>query len=162
VPRRNKTSVKTIKVAERRAQAFEMRKAGANLKTIAAALGVSIPAVHKYLTTAIAQLHQKAEIDIEQYRKTELERLDDMTLGIWDKARTGGLQAIDRVLKIQRRRAKLLGLDAPSRTDLTSDGKPLLPAGAIVVTDEQLKKLPTTILEHLRSTLAAEESANDD
>lgn len=37
-------------------------------------------------------------------------------------AAKGDLQAIDRVLKIGERRAKLLGLDAPTRTALQGGG----------------------------------------
>lgn len=160
-PNKDRTSAKKLKAAERRALACEMRKAGASLQTIADHLGIRVPSVHAHITKAIAQLNAKAETDIEQHREFILRRLDDMTLGIWDKARTGNLKCIDRVVKMDARRAKLLGLDAPTKTDLTSDGKPLLPPGSIVVTDEQIKNLPTEIIERLRSSLAAAAGADD-
>lgn len=138
-----------------------MRKAGANLQLIANELGISIVSVHKHLVKAIDQLHAKSAIDIEQYRKLSLERLDDMTLGIWDKARTGKYQAIDRMIKIEKRRADLLGLDAPKKSDITSDGKPLLPEGAIIITTDQIEKLSTDALEQVRSILANEASDDD-
>jgi len=41
--------------------------------------------------------------------------LDGMLAGIWQGARKGNVSHIDRVLKIEERRAKLLGLDAPTK-----------------------------------------------
>jgi hypothetical protein len=45
----------------------------------------------------------------------ELDRLDAMFLAIAGRAATGDVAAIDRALRIQERRAKLLGLDAPTQ-----------------------------------------------
>ena len=41
-----------------------------------------------------------------------------MPLAVWDEAAKGEYAAIDRVLKILERRAKLLGLDMPVRHDI--------------------------------------------
>lgn len=45
----------------------------------------------------------------------ELQRLDTMLLSLEDKIKEGSLGAIDKALKIMERRAKLLGLDKPSK-----------------------------------------------
>ena len=45
-----------------------------------------------------------------------------MLQGLWPRARKGEAAAVDRVLKIGERRAKLLGLDAPTRTALQGGG----------------------------------------
>lgn len=66
----------------------------------------------------------------EAVLKMELERLDVMLLGLWKQAAGGDLQALDRALKIQDRRAKYLGLDAPTKTQE-------VPMASL--TDEQLK-----------------------
>ena len=52
----------------------------------------------------------------EAVLKMELERLDVLLSGLWEQAADGDLQALDRALKIQDRRAKYLGLDAPTKT----------------------------------------------
>jgi hypothetical protein len=49
----------------------------------------------------------------DELRGLELERLDRMQEGLWDKAIRGNLRAVDRVLKIMKRQSQLLGLDAP-------------------------------------------------
>jgi len=50
------------------------------------------------------------------FRKLEDMRLDEMSRILWPMAEAGSFQAIDRLLAIAKRRAKLWGLDAPSRT----------------------------------------------
>lgn len=45
----------------------------------------------------------------------ELDRLDAMFLAIAGRAAQGDVAAIDRALRIQERRARLLGLDAPTQ-----------------------------------------------
>ena len=44
-----------------------------------------------------------------------------MQLAIWPAALAGDLFAIDRVLKVMSRRAKLLGLDQPKKVALSGD-----------------------------------------
>jgi hypothetical protein len=52
---------------------------------------------------------------IEHRRRHEAERLDELESAIWPNAMAGNLDAIDRCLAIMERRARLLGLDAPTR-----------------------------------------------
>jgi hypothetical protein len=59
----------------------------------------------------------------EQARNLDLKRLDAMTLALWSQARQGNQGAVDRLLRIMERRAKLLGLDAPTKVaPTTPDG----------------------------------------
>jgi hypothetical protein len=44
-------------------------------------------------------------------------RLDELQNAIWQRATDGEVRALDRVLHIMARRAKLLGLDAPQRQE---------------------------------------------
>ena len=55
-----------------------------------------------------AELDPTADSDVIDL---ELQRLDAMMAGIWNDAVSGKAHAIDRVLKIMERRAKLLNLD---------------------------------------------------
>jgi len=47
----------------------------------------------------------------------ELERLDRMQLGLYEKAIKGHEGAVDRILRIMNRRASYLGLDIAPRDD---------------------------------------------
>lgn len=105
--------------AERRRQALELRKAGVDFRTIADRLGYEGPSgAHKAVTTALKALTAEPA---EELRTLELERLDAMLRSLWVRAtnaKGADLGAIDRVLKIMERRAKLAGLDAPSRINV--------------------------------------------
>ena len=56
----------------------------------------------------------------EHLRTLEALRLDEIQAKIWDKAIAGDYRAVDRVLRIMERRAKLLGLDAPVKVAPTN------------------------------------------
>ena len=47
-------------------------------------------------------------------------RLDRLHQAVWDAAINGDCYAIDRVLKLMERRAKLFGLDAPNKVAQTN------------------------------------------
>jgi len=66
------------------------------------------------------QACQRARVEIiieplEELRHLELMRLDDALLSISDRAFSGDLPAINMMLKIMDRRAKLLGLDKAAK-----------------------------------------------
>jgi hypothetical protein len=110
-----KTSPKAIKAAEMAVRALELRKAGATYETIAQMLGyasksTAFTAVNRIMTQS------KREASKEAF-EMELRRLDDLMMTLWPIARAGeNMGAIDRVLRIMERRAKLLGLDAPEKS----------------------------------------------
>ena len=113
----------------RAAQMLELRKAGMTYDRIGEALGVSKQAVHKSVTKALREITSKAAESAEEIRSLELIRLDAMLAGLWAQAARGNLGAIDRALKIAERRAKITGIDAPTKiTPTNKDGDDLEPA----------------------------------
>jgi hypothetical protein len=109
-------------VAEKWGKALALRRAGATFAQIARQVGYAEEgAAHKAVMSAIkATLREPAE----EVRTLEVERLDRLMLGVWQRAIDGKSEAIDRVLKIMDRRARLLGLDAPRKLAATDpDGK---------------------------------------
>jgi hypothetical protein len=56
--------------------------------------------------------------DIEAIRKMEEDRLDMAQASIWSKVMQGDISAINAFIRIQERRAKLLGLDQPLRQQI--------------------------------------------
>jgi hypothetical protein len=105
---------KAAATAVTRRKALEMRLAHASYEQIAAAgLGTGFENrsnVRKHVQAAIAAI---TEEPAEEVRKLEITRLDALALGLWKKAKAGDVQAVDRLLRIQERRASYLGLDAP-------------------------------------------------
>lgn len=116
----------TVKEHQRRA--LELRLTGMSHRAIAEALGVSDhTTIGKRVNTALKEITREPA---EAVRDMELERLDRMLVAIWDKVAGGDVAALDRALKIQDRRARYLGLDAPTKTQE-------VPMASL--TDEQLK-----------------------
>jgi len=114
-----KNSARRALAASRTRQALELRMAGATYERIASALGISKSAAHKAVARGMESLRENNAQTGDQLRDIELARLDRMLVGLWQQARNGDAQAVDRVLKIMERRAKLVGLEAPQQTEAT-------------------------------------------
>jgi len=56
---------------------------------------------------------------VESLRAAEVARIDVLINALWKPATRGSLGAVDRVIKLSERKAKLLGLDAASAVDMT-------------------------------------------
>jgi hypothetical protein len=98
----------------RKVKALELRKAGATYQAIADQLGYAGPhGAHQAVASALkATLREPAD----ELRELELVRLDSALLAIWRRVQGGDDKAIDRLVRIMERRAKMLGLDAPRAT----------------------------------------------
>lgn len=116
----NKQKAQRAKATEGRAKALELRKAGYQYKDIADALGVSISTVGRWVQEGMDQWKKQAVKYAEDIVLMEEKRLDRMLAGVWSRAKAGDDAAVDRVIKIMDRRAKLLGLDKPSKVAPTN------------------------------------------
>lgn len=97
----------------RRARALEYHLAGMTYQAIADAVGYAgksgaFQAVKEAL--AAAEPPSDGSTPASQ---TELARLDAMLAGLWPMARRGDVQAVDRVMRIEERRAVLKRESAP-------------------------------------------------
>ena len=114
------TQQDAVKAVDRHLQALELRKAGISYARIAEALGFNSPqAAWKAVNCALKKTVQEPA---DELRTLEVERLDAAAAAIYPSVKQGQYGAIDRWIKIMERRAKLLGLDAPTKTDVTSGG----------------------------------------
>lgn len=106
----------------RRARALEMLTNGKTKREIAAALGVSATTIGKDISWMVA--HEKADAPerVEEVRAIETQRIDawlSRASALLDNADPDiQLKALDRVVKLAERRAKLLGLDAPIKQEI--------------------------------------------
>lgn len=110
----SKTGARRVRGSVRRAQCMNLRRSGATYSEIGAQVGISRQAAFKHVKTEMLSLAEVASEDASAIRALEIDRLDRLQLGIWSSASTGHLGAIDRILKIMERRAKLLGIDSPT------------------------------------------------
>lgn len=96
-------------------QALELRKRGYNYRQVAKALSISVGTAHKYIQRAIDRIPAE---NAEQVRNLELERIDKMLTGVWERATKGDTKAILATVRLMERRARYLGLDAPEKHDV--------------------------------------------
>lgn len=106
-----KRDSRQAELAERRRKALELRKSGATYDQIANALHYTDRSnAAKDVKRAILEIIEEPAKDV---LSLELARLDALLLGVWQKAKTGDVAALDRAIKIMDRRSAYLGLDAP-------------------------------------------------
>jgi len=111
---------KEINALDKQLQALQLRIAGVSYQSIADALGYKhASGAHKAVSSALKKTLQEPADDL---RSLELARLDSAMQAIAASVKQGQYGAIDRLLKIMERRAKLLGLDAPAKLDVHNEG----------------------------------------
>jgi len=97
-------------------EALKYRSRGYTYQQIADTMGCSKPTAFARVKRALAAIPAEA---VDEYRRLEGERLDNLLAIATHQAMTKkSLFAIDRCLAIMDRRARLLGLDAPVRTEV--------------------------------------------
>jgi hypothetical protein len=138
-----------VQANDNQLKALALRKAGVSYIDIAKTLGYKD---HSGAWRAVkAGLKKTLQEPADELRTLELARLDDMLKAIAPHISAGNLTAIDRALKIQQRRAALLGLDMPAKMELTGkDGEPLQPK----VDNERFDRALLTLTDALGAILS--------
>jgi hypothetical protein len=107
-----------LAVRERQRQALELRLAGDTYQSIADTLACSKHRAHSLVQAALDAVVQEPA---EKVRLMELERLDRLYAAASPSAERGDPVMIAACLRIQERRARLLGLDAPEPVQTNTD-----------------------------------------
>lgn len=123
------TTADEDRIAARRAEAIKLRVRGKTIREIAEQLGVSVGQAHVDVRAAMGSIAKEAEENVSEQRGLELGRLE-RALEIVESVLTNSngadqgdelaLKALDRLVKIQDQRAKLLGLYAPEKKDVNA------------------------------------------
>lgn len=130
-------------VAERRTKLLQLRRQGVRFcdDRILNLGYADSGAARKDLIRALQKNRDEEKAEASVYRQQENERLDALLEAAWPRATTPSpvfdkegevvdhvldMRAVDTVLRLMDRRAKLNGLDMPVKTELTgADGGPL-------------------------------------
>lgn len=124
-PRRGKQTQISLNARMNEKRAIDLRQAGMTYAEIGEALGVTEKAAYEYVQRVLALTAQNRE-NADEVRELELGRLDKMQSRLWNRVLAGDHNADYLILKIMDRRARMLGLDAPQRTEITgADGGPI-------------------------------------
>lgn len=124
------TTVKTDEIRDRRNKVWTMRVDGMTVREIAEEVGRSIGTVQADLDAIRAELDESTKFHAETDRAIAAERLDKVARKL-----IAGIDLVDvpdlpslanAIARIEERKARLLGLDAASKTELTgAEGGPL-------------------------------------
>lgn len=134
------------RIADRRVHAFELRMAGHSYRDIGRMLSVNASTVCRDIHEEMAARLTLTTEAAEDYRALDLERLDVAIQGLMPMARAGEPKSVMALMRTLERRAKLLGLDAPTKL-AGHDGGALVPA-------HDLTKLTPQELAALEAALA--------
>lgn len=115
--RKNNSAIRKL----REQQAIELRIGGATYMQIAEQLDVSLSCAYDTVQRVLRRAGEKALEDATAMVALEAERLDRMQAKLWPQVARGDQGAVDRVLRIMKRRAEMLGLDQPQRQEVTYD-----------------------------------------
>ncbi len=110
-----KASARKFRAAEVQAGVLLLRKAGLPFSKISEQLGISKGHACKVAKAALAEFRVQASEDAADLMALSVARLDHLLTTLWPKATAGNLGAVDRVLKVEERRCRLLGLEAPTK-----------------------------------------------
>lgn len=145
------------RVRERDAEALRLRLAGHTYAAVAEMLDYASPShAQKQVTKCLVEITREPA---QELRELELKRLDEMFIPAYSRAiEGGGPKAIQSCLHIMERRARLLGLDKPTKIATTTPEGEALPPPVLdlaTLTDEEL-----TTLERLLSKSSRPADAN--
>ena len=115
---------------DRRLQALELRKKGLSYQEIGEKLSITQQSAWELVAGAFKDYDESVRESVHEQRLTMLMQLDSVIKGHFMAAATGDTYAAQVLLKTVAEKSKLLGLYAPTRTELTGkDGAPVVPAG---------------------------------
>ncbi|MEU5660088.1 hypothetical protein ABZ802_31395 [Streptomyces sp. NPDC047737] len=146
-------------IATRRAGLIRLRRQGVPYddERITALGYTSVQHASKDLIRALQEARDREKAEASVYRQQENERLDALLEAAWPRATTPSpvfdregvevareidLKAVDTVLKLMDRRAKLNGLDMPVKAELSGPGGGAMQVGPVGIA--QLRDLIRT------------------
>lgn len=109
--RPNRTGRTKLAIADRRRLAFEYRVGGLTLTAIAQEMGIAVGSVHRLIKQELQRIEKVTEADAKRLRTITLQRYDTAIAAIWHKVVAGDLDAIDRLVRVERARHQLLGTE---------------------------------------------------
>jgi hypothetical protein len=135
-----------LRIRERERQALELWLRGTTCQQIAdSGIGiVTASGVGKAVKRALRSIPEKAA---EEARHAMAERLQRMRFKAWEAAKANPVGALNTLIKIEEREAKLFGLDRPTK---------------VVVGGENGGAIPITLVREIAARIESEEQADEE
>jgi len=116
---RPKQAAKQLEITLRRERVAELRLKGLSERAIAKEVGCSLGTVHSDLDAVLEDAQQSAVSYMSRAKVLSLRRLERAIEAIWDAVKSGNLEAVDRLVRIEARRAKVVGFDAADKLEMS-------------------------------------------
>lgn len=104
-----------LTLQERRIRAVNLRRAGADYRSIARKLNVSVSTAWRLVDDALRLVLVDGT---ERLRQIEGERLDDAQRALWPAVVGGDVRAVDVFVRLSARRARMFGLDIEAESEV--------------------------------------------
>lgn len=137
------------------AKALELRKSGLSYREIARRMNRSVNTVHGYIQSELLFLREQTSMDAESVRDMELERLDQLQSSLWSARKDPSVAGT--IIRIMERRAKLLGIDAPTRTELVGALAAVTPETAAKMSDSDISARVRALLGRIEASTKADD-----
>lgn len=141
---KQKASPKRVRCTTRQAEAMHFRVKGLSYEKIGEQMGITMQAAHKLVQHGLSATRIQLAEDVESVREVELQRLDLAIAVVMEHLEAKDVTATAHLVKLQERRAKLLGLDAPDKYEHAGPGGTPMASPVILIpgrveepTDEQ-------------------------
>jgi len=132
--------------AARRLKAFDLRKEGESFRKIGLALNISHVQAGRDVAEIMAGLIAQTQKEAATFREMETARLDDLQKALWSKALAGNCRVVEVLIKLMERRAKMWGLDMPTKIAPTDPTGLVMYDAAIGLSDTERAKRINEIL----------------
>lgn len=166
-----KTKIASVKrevlVIEGRMMALDLKKRGCTYQQIADKLTklfhpkggkkVSKRTAFEYVQAELIALRQQTELDVQSVRDLDLERCDAALAGLWEGITGGNPASVMAAMKVMERRSKLLGLDAPTRTEFVGAMMTVSAADVAKMSDTEIEEKVRALMN--RVTIASPANA---
>lgn len=98
-------------------QALELRRKGWTYRAIAAEMKITLKAAHRLVETAFKATQQSAREQSEELYQQQVARLEGCVKALTEQVDRGSIKAVEALVKVLDRQAKLCGLDAPTKVE---------------------------------------------
>lgn len=110
-----KSKVADLEIELKRHQAIQLRLRGFSYREIGEQIGCSTTTAFEYVNAVLERVKKETNETAEKARQLALGRIDIAVRGLMPKVEAGDARAAEVMAKLEERRAKLIGLDAPEK-----------------------------------------------